>query len=371
MKRAGSNDIDGAVSKDEDDTKRQRLSTQQSEISQASSATVMPDDQSEPDKDQSRLMEIYATSSVADDLQDPTKITRLRLRDATSFHDEYTYGTFPFREFEIFALLPTLTHITLNNIGGIHIEDSGSYARIPAWASGVKHISMRRCQLSTGCLTKIMGFSNKCLESFTYRTGALESPDTSGAPVAPGPVWAVLGESSATLKKLDIDFDSQLSHGVYWDDSEDDGWGDSEDSGEDSKEDMVENVVRAAKERWDAGSKGPEFSNLIVLRIGIEALMTLMLQQEGESVRLVDVLPRGLEELVIRGYDANAVDSSWKGQIDELVERKATKLPSLTVLKGVDELIPNGKDLEQEEADQLREAQDNKDENEAEDLSSD
>lgn len=94
----------------------------------------------------------------------------------------------------------------------------------------------------------------------------------------------------------------------------------------------------------EAGGEKPKFLHLTCLRIGAEALMSLMLPFEGEG-RLVDALPAGLEELVIRGYNrANATEES-KSQIEEIRERMAEKLPKLKILKGIDELIPNGEDM--------------------------
>lgn len=78
--------------------------------------------------------------------------------------------------------------------------------------------------------------------------------------------------------------------------------------------------------------------------------MELMLSGQP-SERLVDVLPRHLEELIIRGYDAKTPKANWKSQLDELVKENATKLPKLVVVEGIDKLIPNGQDVDPYEND--------------------
>lgn len=201
----------------------------------------------------SELMRVYNTHAKADNLDDPTRITSLVLRDSGSFYDDWEYGDFPFQEFSTFALLPSLTHITLNNIGGIFIYDSGAFHEIPQHASGIKHITMKRCQFSDDVLLKMIGFSRDCLESFTYRTGGLKSPDTSGCSLNPGPVWTALGRSSKTLKKLDIDFDQQRHGRDLWDDTIQD------DEGAETQDTIISGQLDAVKKQKEKDGKLPKF----------------------------------------------------------------------------------------------------------------
>lgn len=197
---------------------------------------------------------------------------------------------------------------------------------------------MKRCQLSDDVLEKIIGFSKDCLESFTFRFGGLKSPDGSGCRLDPRPVWAALGRCSATLKKLDIDFDAATPGRRYWDQH-----ADAEDYEDDDPPYESETYLEKQKEKGEP----PSFPHLTCLRMGVKALMELMIPAGGDE-RLVDVLPKGLQELVIRGYDPESprFPASWKSHIDELVEQMADKLPSLKLVKGIDEVVPNGQDVD-------------------------
>lgn len=184
----------------------------------------------------------------------------------------------------------------------------------------------------------MIGFSRDCLASFTSRTRGLKSPDTSGCSLNPGPVWTALGRSSGTLKKLDIDFDQQRHGRDLWDDTiQDDGCAETQDA-------IISRQLDAVKRQKEKDGKLPQFPHLTCLTISIRALMELMLSEQS-SGRLVDVLPSHLEELIIRGYDAKT-PTKRKPQLDELVKEKATKLPKLVVVEGIDELIPNGQDVD-------------------------
>jgi hypothetical protein len=115
MTKRGSDTSYETLFKEDDVSKRQKPSTEESNLSQNSQdffATIMPEGQPHPPIGMAKLMEIYNTHTVADNLDDPSEITRLRLRDNQSFYDDWEYGIFPFREFQTFALLPKRTYIT-------------------------------------------------------------------------------------------------------------------------------------------------------------------------------------------------------------------------------------------------------------------
>jgi len=56
--------------------------------------------------------------------------------------------------------------------------------------------------------------------------------------------------------------------------------------------------------------------------------------------RLVDALPLGLEELVLRGYKKGE-RQRYDAYIEEFLEKKDEMFPKLRVLKGIDEEIPH------------------------------
>ena len=263
------------------------------------------------------------------------KITGLRLRGEQIF----TYADYGVLNFKMFgskyAKLRHLTHLWTWGVGGPYVEEGGSYSDIPyRGATKLTHLKVTTSQMSSRCLARIIGFSDNCLKSFTYHNGGLHSADTSLALIQPEDIWAILDGSSATLEKLDIDFDSQLSsrERTYWE------------LGPDGK-DEASAAIKTVKERVSKGGQRPEFPNLKCLRIGIQALMGLMMPPGSGRLRVIDGLPKDLEELTIRGYSSNVASEDYVQQIEELLENLPTKLPKLTKVEGIDECISNGCDV--------------------------
>ena len=257
-------------------------------------------------------------------------VTHLRVKPDSPL-DDSNYSDYSFELFQTYAKLSRLTHIAMSGIGGIFVEDSGSYTDIPKYASPVRNIIVKRSQMGTDCLSRVIKFARKDqLESFTYQTGGMISPDTSGAIIDFQLIWAALAHHSSTLKKLDLDLDSQIMH-----DHPTHYPGDSEGEEHSDSDDVVLELL--------------PFQHLTCLRIGIEALLKLMVPP-GSSVRLIDVLPPGLEELTIRGYDKDNARKEVKSQLEGVKEGTGKgRLSNLIILEGIDELIPNGEDEKHED----------------------
>ena len=263
------------------------------------------------------------------------KTTRLRLR-SSQFFSSADYGQYNFNRFgSKYAKFRHLTHLWMWGVGGVHVDEGGPYD-IP-YRAGKKltHLKMTTCQLSTSVLTRMIGFSDNCLKSFTYHAGGLHDSERSCRMIQPGDIWAVLDGHNATLEKVDIDFDTQLDSLGAWMD---------EDAALYNKHE-VSAAIEAVKLRIKQDGQWPEFPNLKCLRIGIEALMGLTMPPNSKRLSLVDGLPSNLEELTIRGYDANAAREDYVQQIEELLDYLPTKLPQLTKLEGIDECIPSGRDV--------------------------
>ena len=275
---------------------------------------------------------------------------------AIAMHSDAAWADYLFPVFTIFRNLPFLKSIMGKGIGGEWIEDSGSYYDIPSKASVVREIHLKDCELSGGCLSKIIDFSTG-LEAFTYRFGGRSGLGGIATLFSPELAKALTPHGS-TMRSLDIDIDDNLVHrslGVEvqdWkshlkveeDTKREDG---DEDEGDSDTETLDSADSIASAEKWEAATKSnPYFPNLTHLRIGID-LASRFVELSGKYT-LAEWLPTGLEELEIVGYRPQESSIITK-QVTEVVQQREKLLPNLKVLKGVEEYIENGKELDDEE----------------------
>lgn len=173
--------------------------------------------------------------------------------------------------------------------------------------------------------------------------------------VYPDMVGRALWCQRGTLRKLDLDWDqySMLPYSREREERYDRHTDEDEEEDEEPEWEMVNSVKTADLEtgrtyKWTIGSLH-DFERLTHLSIGIEWLFGK--KQYGKELpdapyRLIDSLPRSLEYLLIRGYRCGE-QAKYDEQIDELMALKESRLPSLQIIEGVDELVPSGKDVRQ------------------------
>lgn len=267
------------------------------------------------------------------------------------------WADYDFSAFKIFQNLPCLKSISGKGIGGIGIEDGGSYLDIPSKASVVREIHLKDCELGGSCLSKIIGFSTG-LEAFTYRFGGRAGDGSTTVLYSPELAKALTPHRS-TMRSLDIDFDNLLRQSLgeeIWEwgqglkDEEDYETRDEdedEDEGNSDTETLDSADSTASAEKLEKATKSdPYFPNLTYLRIGIK-LASRFAELSGKKT-LAEWLPTGLEELEIVGYRPQQ-SSVITEQVTEVVQRRETLLPNLKVLTGVEEYIENGKALDNED----------------------
>jgi len=264
---------------------------------------------------------------------------------AVDVYNEREWADCDFPAFKIFPNLPSLKRISGEGIGGIGIEDGGTYYDIPSKASAVREIDLRDCELSGHCLSTIINFSTG-LEVFTYRFGGRRSGDGTGIVFTPELAKA-LTPHRLMMRSLDIDSDG-LSYQSLEADFE--GFAAMLESDDLHKLNAfpfepIDN--KANVERWAEEMKSdPYFPNLTHLRIGIK-LASRFAVLSGKKT-LAEWLPAGLEELELVGYDPDE-SPFMNDEVTEVVQQREKLLPKLKVLKGVEEYIENGFELADEE----------------------
>lgn len=286
-------------------------------------------------------------------------ISNVELLPDDSIGSDGAWADYDFALFKLFADLPRLRSINGKGIGGEFIEDGGTYHNIPSNASDVREIHLRQCELSGGCLSKIIAFSTG-LEAFTYRYGGRAGQGGGTSMLLSPEVAKALTPHRLTLKSLDLDFDNQS-----WDTLEEEmlQWEsqlseeldqESSTEGGEEEDEPVTVILESAESDLDDGAKklkkemgnNPYFPHLTHLRIGLRVVSKLMELSGKKS--LAEWLPSSLEELEFVDYQPHDT-TDIINQVKDVVERWETLLPALKVLKGIEEYIKSGMELEDEE----------------------
>jgi hypothetical protein len=270
---------------------------------------------------------------------------------ANTRYSNAAWADYSFPAFNIFQNLPALESISGKGIGGQGVEDAGSYDTIHSKASGVREIYLKQCELSVGCLSKIINFSTG-LRAFTYRFGGRVGDGGNAAFYAPGLAEALTPHRS-TMRSLDIDVDTLLSHHLEeevqrWEQQpKDEDHIEAEHEGVSETETLDPADSNAITEKREQVVRSdPYFPNLTHLRIGVK-LASRFAALSGKKT-LAEWLSADLRELEIVGYRPQESDVITN-QVTELLQRREELFPNLVVLKGVDEYIENGEELADED----------------------
>jgi hypothetical protein len=211
--------------------------------------------------------------------------------------------------------------------------------------------------------------TSKIITELQYTTGGRATNDGSHPVFNPKAFIKGLSAHRHTLKVLDIDTDTLTStypgelraggsYLVDWD-----KWGgpdqfdpddyDAEDLNEDNFEFQSHQYLVSI---WDRNVSLKDFVTLQELSIGIRFLIYFAQGVETDdakrsSVMLVDSLPDSLESLTIRGYQ-KGVNQEHDTQVAALMTRFESGSMRLKEIQGVEELIPNGEDVENPDEDE-------------------
>ncbi|CAG8343347.1 unnamed protein product [Penicillium salamii] len=255
---------------------------------------------------------------------------------------------------ELFNKLPSIESFEIDVL-----ESDGDHGKqtCEEKSSNISKIKINHSLLNSNYLLCVMK-SIKTLEELQFTTGGRATLD--GTPFfSPKAFLKGLAEHTRTLKILDLDteemtigYPGQKPSCSYVNWGEYGGPGDYE---FDADDELDENDPELAMYRyitsiWDRDVTLKEFVALESLSISIGSLVYLaqgveMDDSKRASVMLVDCLPDNLRSLHIRGYQKGE-SKLYDEQVNALMARFESGSLRLEEIKGVHELIPNGRQVE-------------------------
>lgn len=273
---------------------------------------------------------------------------RYVLNEKVDMYDDRFYT-----RFDILGALKLFHHFPLFesfSVSGI-VEEENGITFLPAHISNLKRITITHSDISSNHLSCMIRLS-RALEDFTFSNGGRGSWDSSSSVVYPRTLGKALLSQKSSLRRLDLDIDELIytSGSGGCDEDEENGTGDYEDDQQD-----LEEILSWQRDEYldmDIAASGgslvtqdlpntrcyghtigslSDFEALTHLAIGINLLLG---QRSKAPFRLVDALPVSLETLIIRGYKAGR-NPEHTAQINELMEKRADKLPNLREVQGI------------------------------------
>jgi hypothetical protein len=288
------------------------------------------------------------------------------VRFITSYiSDERNYGRIEILEYiQLIHRLPALESVAMD---AIQEYQADRVFFIPG-TGNIKRMEITHCDISGEFLATMISIP-KALEELKLSIGGLWSRDGGGPLIRPFHVGIALSAYKDSLRVLDIDIDNVGNDtGEYgWDPTEEDNL----DIDEEERNWLMNrqldkygrNRITMDKAISTAIEKSPmkdygrtigslhDFPRLTHLSISIMTLLgsygnwqTPFRLLKTAPFRLVDGLPPSLEHLCIYGY-VRGDNPDVDGHIDELLSKKAEKLPRLKVIKGVYEHVQGLKDI--------------------------
>jgi hypothetical protein len=242
------------------------------------------------------------------------------------------------------------------------IMDTENFSVVPPPRSAnYTQITIRNSNLDYHHLVRVIN-SSKRLEAFTYAIGGRASRDDGYSIFSPNHVLQALVSHGDSLLHLDLDVEAEISPAQTFDPSlrrylfEDD----DRSSGSDSEyqQEWAEELQELEADNHPVNDRSSPcslraFTKLKNLSLGIHLLYYLARgidsdQGEDASFAIVDHLPPSLESLCIYGYEKGMKpgvqglpDDVFDRQLENLLAEKGKKLPRLTYIEGIDELIEN------------------------------
>lgn len=280
-----------------------------------------------------------------------------------------------FRHFDRFVTLQTLS------TQAIEPWEDDDLATTPPGLSGVKNISITNSGMDSEFMGALIRMPAQ-LESITLTTGGRSVERGHTFMHYPKTLGKCLEQQKETLKYIDLDFDQYL-HAYSFEppevevevgaDPKYDHYDDYDEEDELEKEaqadpDLVADRAESLRRGYVLHSRDlpdtksydltigsfRDFDELKVLKIGIKALLgpvyyrrdlpsgEIKTDKEGKrevmrtwNLRLADMLPGGLEELVVRGYKAGE-NALWDREVEGLKQaRREGFFPLLRMVKGL------------------------------------
>ena len=295
-------------------------------------------------------------------LQKLRSVTLLPTTDAT-FGDKRFYINLDILSLlRLFHRLPVVESLSVDGAG-----QSGNFKNLdkfPPAISHLKRIHVGHAFYSTSVIGSLIRVPRR-LEEFTLTTGGRGTGDGRSFGRGAKTIGKALLEQKSSLRKIDIDIDEyntqigRLGGGEDGDEDEDEE-DDNMDEWFRKDEDIstgplkISQLPNTREYRSTIGSMH-DFESLTHLSIGIKLLLggsVLGREEEDEDApfRLIEALPKSLEYLLIRGY-SRGINGRYDSQIDEFLSQKDDRLPLLTELHGIEEIVPSAKSVEKPDKD--------------------
>lgn len=296
------------------------------------------------------------------------------LNDGRFYEDYDVYGSL-----NLVRRLPAVESVRFDAI----VESENPSVRLPPRSANYTRIIIRHSMLDYHYHSNLIE-SAKVLKEFTFSIGGRASSDSSLRIISPDRLLRSLLIHRGTLDHLDLNMEDHVSLDILFNDDdsyqrrrlfEDDDeetteherleyemeWADelellssSSNNNNIKKDDEDENPPRCSLK---------SFHHLKHLSLGIYLLLYYALgigddkinldDSNWESFSLADHLPPNLESLCIYGYDKGNMEPPYgipdfhlDAHVAKFMEEKEAKLPSLKVVEGVDELVPNDTSVE-------------------------
>ncbi|ETN45457.1 uncharacterized protein HMPREF1541_09289 [Cyphellophora europaea CBS 101466] len=275
----------------------------------------------------------------------------------------------PLETIRYFHRLPSIESFSATTLSSGRSE----LDHIPPGHSRLRAISVTNSDVGSATMCSLIRLAT-ALENITFTAGGRATNDGSFSAVFPKSLGKCLEQQKATLRSIDIDADCQ------WWSSMMSGDGDAEDGVGiyERQEDYLQLELDRYREEpeWraeeeDSKARGlpllsrdlpdtktyngtigslADFENLESLKIGIKLLLGDMYgpleePQPKPPTDLVDMLPRNLKHLTLRGY-RKGERKEYDENVEQLRAVMADKLPLLAEVEGLDEEVPSGEHVE-------------------------
>ncbi|KAF7175075.1 hypothetical protein CNMCM7691_006479 [Aspergillus felis] len=272
-------------------------------------------------------------------LQNLRRVYMINLGD-DSFDDGRVYVAMDFIGcLAILRNLPSLEWIGTD----VLTEDGNVMPALGAKSSNVSRIAIHHSAVATSYLTPVIR-SCRALKEFEYSIGGRGSVNGTQPTFNPKTFMLCFLEHKTTLEKLDLDVEAHIYSTIYR------GPGDFEFDEEDGRAEAQAYWIESPPDSfWDQRGCLKDFEALKSLSIGVNLLLYFASGMNNENdykiMSLVEYLPPNLEYLCIRGYERGKGTHN-DAQMDALKALVESGSTSLKEIHGVDECIPEAKDID-------------------------
>lgn len=246
----------------------------------------------------------------------------------------------------LFDHLPSIESISTDAV----IEGENHCSRLVPRSSNISRFHLNHCALDSTYLA-YLAQSSKELKEFQYTMGGRA---VGGGHFLPFDVRVFIKSISPyneTLEVIDIDAEGNTFYlePEHFEDDRIDEELELRGLLDIDFEHLGDEKNQFLRSFWENTGSLKDFRALKRLSMGIGLLMYFAMGiKEGEGPRkpinLWEELPESLEYLCIRGYERGLYDK-WDAQIDSLLKFVDSGSSRIKVIKGIEEMIPNSRDL--------------------------